>query len=64
MREVESPQWRKSSFCASGNCVEVAKVDGQYLLRDSKNPDVPAHAFTGDEWTAFVAGVRAGEFSF
>ncbi|WP_250002285.1 DUF397 domain-containing protein [Actinoplanes sp. M2I2] len=64
MREVESPQWRKSSRCASGNCVEVAKVDGHYLVRDSKNPDSPAHAFTEAEWLAFVAGVKADEFSF
>ncbi|MCO8273362.1 DUF397 domain-containing protein [Actinoplanes sp. TRM 88003] len=64
MHEVESPQWRKSSRCASGNCVEVAMVDGQYLIRDSKNPENPAHAFTAAEWSAFVAGVKNDEFVF
>ena len=64
MVEVASPKWHKSSRCASGNCVEVAKVDGQYLIRDSKNPDRPAHAFTAEEWHAFVAGVKGDEFSF
>ncbi|MCY1137429.1 DUF397 domain-containing protein [Actinoplanes sp. Pm04-4] len=64
MREVESPQWRKSSRCASGNCVEVAKVDGQYLIRDSKNPDQQPHTFSEAEWVAFKAGIGAGDFDF
>ena len=64
MNEIESPQWRKSSKCTGGNCVEVAKVDGHYLVRDSKNPQSAAHSFTEAEWTAFVAGVKADEFVF
>jgi hypothetical protein len=44
--------------------VEVAKVDTAYLVRDSKNPDAAALTFTEEEWTAFVAGVQAGEFQF
>ncbi|WP_127500091.1 DUF397 domain-containing protein [Actinoplanes solisilvae] len=64
MIEVDAPKWRKSSRCSSGTCVEVAKVDGQYLVRDSKNPELPAHAFTEAEWLAFVAGVKADEFVF
>jgi hypothetical protein len=44
--------------------VEVALVGDQYLVRDSKNPDQAALSFTADEWTAFVAGVEAGEFRF
>jgi hypothetical protein len=34
------------------------------LIRDSKRPENPALSFTGEEWTAFVAGVQAGEFTF
>ena len=64
MIEVESPTWRRSSRCTGGTCVEVAKVDGQYLVRDGKNPERPAHAFTEAEWLAFVAGVKADEFVF
>ena len=56
--------WRKSSFCGSNACVEVAKSHGNYLLRDSKDPNSPVLSFTPDEWTAFVAGVSAGEFAF
>lgn len=58
------PVWRKSSRCGTTTCVEVAKVSGQYLVRDSKRPDAPSLSFTQEEWTAFVEGVSAGEFSF
>jgi predicted secreted Zn-dependent protease len=59
-----SPEWRRSTKCSGGTCVEVAKVDNQYLIRDSKNPEMAAHAFTESEWNAFVAGVKADEFVF
>ncbi|WP_306661499.1 DUF397 domain-containing protein [Mangrovihabitans endophyticus] len=61
---AESPKWTKSSRCSGGNCIEVAKVADQYLIRDSKNPDITPLAFTADEWTAFVEGVGAGDFTF
>lgn len=57
--------WRKASFSNdNGNdCVEVADLsDGGRLVRDSKNPAGPRLSFTPSEWTAFVKGVRAGEF--
>ena len=60
----ETTPWRKSSRCGSNACVEVAEVDGRYLVRDSKNPEGPVLSFTPEEWTAFVAGVEAGEFRF
>jgi hypothetical protein len=61
--ELDIP-WTKSSFCGTGACVEVAKMDGQYLVRDSKDPQSPTLSFTRDEWTAFTQGVAAGEFRF
>lgn len=55
--------WRKSSFSASGNCVEVA-VDGQsVLLRDTKDRAGTVLTFTEAEWQAFLLGVGAGEFA-
>nr|WP_245650453.1 DUF397 domain-containing protein [Nocardia harenae] len=36
---------------------------GRTAVRDSKNPAGPVLDFTPSEWTAFVAGVRAGEFN-
>jgi hypothetical protein len=63
--EINSaPEWRRGSKCSGGTCVEVAKVDDQYLIRDSKNPELTAHSFTEAEWSAFVAGIKADEFVF
>jgi hypothetical protein len=64
MEENNVPAWRKSSRCGTSTCVEVAKVEDQYLIRDSKNPEAPALSFTSAEWDAFVEGVAAGEFRF
>ena len=54
--------WKKSTFSGTSNCVEVARVGGRLLVRDSKNPDRPGLAFTEHEWRAFISGVKAGEF--
>ncbi|MCY1137431.1 DUF397 domain-containing protein [Actinoplanes sp. Pm04-4] len=64
MHDVQAPQWRRGSQCTGGNCIEVAKVGEQYLIRDSKNPERAPHSFTEDEWVAFVQGVNSGEFIF
>lgn len=72
--------WRKSSFCSGGNCVEVrfvrstfcadktcvevAQAEDHVLVRDGKDPSGPWLAFTREEFAAFTAGVRAGEFDF
>jgi len=54
--------WRRSRFCASGECVEIAKSDGMILVRDSKAPHVEPLTYTQDEFRAFVRGVMAGDF--
>ena len=61
--EVITP-WIKSSYSNSGaNCVELARArDGAVAVRDSKDPEGPKLVFTPDEWRAFAAGVRDGEF--
>jgi hypothetical protein len=64
MNDSVLPAWRRSTKCGSSTCVEVAKVEDQYLIRDSKNPSAAALAFTQEEWVAFVQGVTAGEFEF
>jgi hypothetical protein len=64
VNSIDSPNWRKSSRCSGGQCVEVAKVGDEYLIRDSKRPDVQPLTFTQSEWSAFVQGVNGGEFRF
>lgn len=61
--------WRKSSFSngtGGNNCVEVRRANytDEILVRDSKNIHGPGVAliFTRNEWGAFLAGVKAGEF--
>jgi hypothetical protein len=60
--EVDT-DFRKSSYCTYGNCVEVA-VTEEYgvAVRDSKDPAGSLLYFTREEWNAFIAGVKAGEF--
>ncbi|MFC7242158.1 DUF397 domain-containing protein [Catellatospora aurea] len=63
MSNFESPaSWRKSSRCDTGACVEVAQLGTEIGLRDSKDPRGPVLRFTRQEFAAFIAGVRAGDF--
>lgn len=64
MHSEQPVEWRKSSYCDSGMCVEVGRAGDLVAVRDSKNPDGAVLRFTKDEWNAFVAGVRGGEFEF
>ena len=58
-------EFKTSSFCNFGSCVEVGRTDdGAVLVRDAKDRAQKALAFTDEEWAAFVAGVKAGEFDF
>ncbi len=62
-RNAGSEEWRKSSFSgASGECVEVRFRAGAVDVRHSLDPDGPVLTFTGGEWSAFLSGVRLGEF--
>ena len=62
--DLTGAEWQKSSYSGvNGNCVEVARnLPGVVAVRDSKNPDGPALAFSPAEWRAFAVGVAAGEF--
>ncbi|MFE3113825.1 DUF397 domain-containing protein [Kitasatospora indigofera] len=55
--------WRKSRFSGDqGNCVEVADGFPEIVpVRDSKDPEGPALLFPAAAWSAFVAGIKAGE---
>ncbi|MFJ8404591.1 DUF397 domain-containing protein [Streptomyces microflavus] len=64
---TEHPQWFTSSYSDNGgNCIEVAvnlvASRGIVPVRDSKRVDGPAVDVSAGAFTAFVAGVQAGEF--
>jgi hypothetical protein len=65
MEESVNLRWRKSSYSGNGggNCVEVASnLPHIVTVRDSKDREGPKLTFAPDEWLAFTAGVKAGEF--
>ena len=55
-------EWRRSSRCADGACAEVMDDGaGGVLLRSSLHQEVVVR-LTVDEWSAFRAGVKRGDF--
>jgi hypothetical protein len=53
---------RISSACSGGDCVEVELTATQMVrVRSTANRTLAAD-FTPHEWTAFLAGVKTGEF--
>jgi len=61
--QASSLTWR-SARCSTQSCVEIADLpDGGAAVRDGKlRHDSPILVFTSDEWSAFLAGVKDGEF--
>jgi uncharacterized protein DUF397 len=53
--------WEKSTLCQTSDCVEIAPNNGYVVLRSSTQPRRQLR-FTQEEWRAFAAGLRAGDF--
>jgi hypothetical protein len=62
--DLDRAEWRKSTRSGpwSDNCVEVAFAVNGVAVRDSKDPSGAVLVFTANEWEAFVAGAKDGEF--
>ncbi len=61
--DLSAATWMRSRACSTDGCVEVAHLaDGSVAIRDSKDVRKPAHVFDRDEWSAFVTGVKNGDF--
>lgn len=64
-RDLADAEWVRSSHSNRWDktCVEVADLgNGAVAVRDSHNRELPPLRFTAEEWAAFRAGVRDGEF--
>jgi hypothetical protein len=60
--DFSSADWQKSGRSQTNGCVEVAFVDNQVAVRDSKHREGPVLIFTPVEWEAFLGGVSDGQF--
>lgn len=67
--DISRTSWRKSSYSAmNGSCVEIGRVQSHRIgdligIRDTKDQGAgPVLLFTDGEWSAFVAGVKSGQF--
>jgi Domain of unknown function (DUF397) len=68
---ADGASWRKSSFSAmNGSCVEIGRLKSDRTdvsdwigVRDTKDHGAgPILTFTNAEWSAFIAGVKSGQF--
>ena len=53
--------WRTAYQCNGGACIRVA-ADGDAVMIGSSQPNGPVLSYSRAEWTAFVEGIRQGDF--
>jgi hypothetical protein len=68
-KELSGIRWHIStrSDSGGGQCVEAGPlVDGseRVAVRHSHHPEGSVIIYTREEWTAFLAGAKNGEFDF
>jgi hypothetical protein len=58
--DLSRATWRTSTYSNNGGaCIQVASgATGVVAVRDSKDPDGPALAFTPGQWMAFTSTVK------
>jgi hypothetical protein len=58
--DLSRAAWRTSTYSNNGGaCIQVASsAAGIIAVRDSKDPDGPALAFTAAQWMAFTSTVK------
>ncbi|MEU9871059.1 DUF397 domain-containing protein [Actinomadura sp. NPDC048021] len=56
--------WRKSSYSGTGNqsdCVELAALEGEVGVRDSKNPDAGHLSLNPEAMAGLMGAIKAGD---
>jgi Domain of unknown function (DUF397) len=51
--------WRRSSFCATAECIEVAMHADAVLVRDSQGGGDCILRCTAADWRAFISVIKA-----
>lgn len=64
---MTEPQFFKSSYSSNGGaCIEIAAnlavSHGVIPVRDSKNPGGPTLGLTTHAFSAFITGIKSGDF--
>ena len=62
--DLSTAKWKKSSRSGSNGCVEVAFIQDQVAVRDSKDRQGPVLLFSRGEWTSFLTAAAEGEFEY
>ena len=58
----EGLDWRTSRTCDGGACVGVTRQGEFVIVGNTANPEAPVSRFTAQEWRAFLAGAKLGDF--
>lgn len=64
MKDFRDEDYKKSSWSKNNpkTCVAVAVGKEGVAVRDTKDASKTTLRFSTEEWEAFLAGVKAGEF--
>jgi len=60
VRRATESAFRRASYCASGECVEVGRRDNMVVLRDSIQPNGTVLHYAAGDWVSFVRRIKAG----
>jgi hypothetical protein len=59
---ASEPTWHTGKQCDTGACVEIGTLGESVLIRSSADPAGPVVKLSREEWRAFVAGLKDGDF--